>query len=90
MIETPATEHDSDESVANAAEQIYNVLEGDIVPMYYDVDGDGLPTRWLPVMKHAICAAGRRFTSLRMLMEYVGDFYVPALEGLAPNDAAPA
>ncbi len=90
VIETPATEHDSDESVANAAEQIYNVLEGDIVPMYYDVDGDGLPTRWLPVMKHAICAAGRRFTSLRMLMEYVGDFYVPALEGLAPNDAAPA
>jgi glycogen phosphorylase len=85
-ITTDAVEPDSDDAAARAAEQIYNLLEREIVPMYYYGNGDGLPTRWLPVMKHAICAAGRQFTSLRMVLEYVRDYYVPAMTGHALSD----
>jgi starch phosphorylase len=78
-IETPPVESDSDDAVAQAAEQIYSLLEREIVPIYYDVGDDGLPTRWLPVMKHALCSAGRQFTSRRMVLEYARDHYVPAM-----------
>ena len=86
-IQAAPAEADSDDATANAAEQIYNLLERDIVPTYYDVNGDGLPSRWLPVMKHAICAAGRQFTSLRMVLEYVRDYYVPSMAAHALDDA---
>ncbi len=89
VIDTAPVEPDSDDAVAHAAEQIYNLLEDEIVPMYYDTGDDGLPSRWLPVMKHAICAAGRRFTSLRMVLEYVHDYYVPAMSGQTPTNPPP-
>jgi glycogen phosphorylase len=88
-ITTAPVEADGDEAASHAAEQIYSLLEREIVPMYYDTSGDGLPTRWLPVMKHAICSAGRQFTSLRMVLEYVRDYYVPAMREAAIADKQP-
>ncbi|MFI5311410.1 MAG: alpha-glucan family phosphorylase [Gemmatimonadales bacterium] len=77
------------EADAAAASQLYDLLERDIVPAFYDVDADRLPRRWISVMKHAIRAAGARFTASRMLTEYVDDYYVPSIVGERVPDSPP-
>jgi glycogen phosphorylase len=77
------------EEDAAAAVQLYDLLEREVVPTYYDVDADGIPHRWLTVMKHALSAAGARFTARRMLTEYVEDSYVPSILGDRVPDAPP-
>jgi starch phosphorylase len=69
--------------------QLYDVLEKEIVPAYYDQDAEGIPRRWIAVMKHAIRAAGLRFTGRRMVMEYVRDYYVPSMMGDGFPDEPP-
>jgi starch phosphorylase len=88
-VTTPANEDDSPEANAHAAEQVYDLLEREIVPSFYDRDARGIPVRWTTMMKEALRAAGLRFTSHRMLIEYVEDYYVPAIVGDAVTDAPP-
>ncbi|MBM3907718.1 MAG: alpha-glucan family phosphorylase [Gemmatimonadetes bacterium] len=77
------------EDDAAAADQLYELLETSVVPMFYARDAAGLPQRWIQMMRHALRAAGLRFTSRRMLMEYVTDFYVPSMRGEATGEEAP-
>jgi glycogen phosphorylase len=80
----PATEGDSD---AVDAEQLYLLLEQQVVPLYYTRDARGIPLGWTEMMKHALRVAGQRFTAQRMVREYVTDYYVPAMRGdLSPDD----
>ena len=69
------------------AQDLYRLLENEIVPMYYERDEEGLPRRWLDYMKRirwpAPSGSSRR---RRMLQEYVEQLYLPA----APEPAAPA
>ncbi|MHB8837773.1 MAG: alpha-glucan family phosphorylase [Gemmatimonadaceae bacterium] len=77
------------EEDAAAANQLYELLENEVVPMFYARDASGLPHRWIQVMRHALRAAGLHFTSRRMMMEYVTDYYVPSIKGEATPDEAP-
>jgi starch phosphorylase len=77
------------EEDASAADQLYELLETSVVPMFYTRDASGLPQRWIQMMRHALRAAGLRFTARRMLMEYVADFYVPSMRGEMTPDEAP-
>jgi starch phosphorylase len=77
------------EEDAAAAEQLYDLLETSVVPMFYARDAAGLPQRWIQMMRHALRAAGQHFTSRRMLAEYVSDFYVPSIRGEATVDEEP-
>jgi starch phosphorylase len=61
------------------AEAIYDILETEIVPLYYTVDDDGIPREWIKVMKGSIKNAGARFSARRMVKEYTLKFYKPAL-----------
>jgi len=61
------------------AEAIYEHLERTIIPLYYSTDQGGVPRGWVKVMKEAIKVAGARFSARRMVKEYVGKFYEPAL-----------
>jgi starch phosphorylase len=63
------------------AEQLYRLLEEDVVPQYYARDRRNLPVDWLDKMKHALHTAGARFTAQRMVREYVSRHYVPAITG---------
>jgi len=83
VIDTLPNEPDNDDAVAHAAEHVYDLLEREIVPMYYDATGNNAPSRWMAVMKNAICAAGVYFTASRMVTEYVRDYYVPAMSSPA-------
>ncbi|MEO8030179.1 MAG: alpha-glucan family phosphorylase [Gemmatimonadota bacterium] len=76
---------------ADAADvgRLYGLLEEQIVPRYYQRDGNGLPGAWIGVMKQALRIAGGRFTARRMVQQYVKDYYVPAARGVAPGDDPP-
>ncbi|HNT73111.1 MAG TPA: alpha-glucan family phosphorylase, partial [Methanothrix sp.] len=62
------------------AEMIYQILENDVIPLYYRVDDKGVPRGWVRVMKEAIKVTGPSFTSRRMVKEYTEKFYRPAME----------
>ncbi len=60
------------------AQDLYQLLENEIVPMYYDRDKKGLPKRWLDMMRNSMASTIWQFSTSRMLQEYVEQLYVPA------------
>src|SRR4051812_15723410 len=61
----------------------YRGLEEEVIPLYYERDGDGLPGAWIRRMKRAIRTLGWRFNADRMVMDYVRHCYLPAAGGLS-------
>lgn len=59
-------------------EALYSVLENEVVPMFYDRDEDGVPRDWVRRQKNALRTLAWRFTSHRMVTEYVLNCYAPA------------
>ncbi len=57
---------------------LFDLLEREIIPMYYERGRDGLPKRWIAKMKQAIAAVGKQFASHRMVIEYTQNYYLPA------------
>jgi starch phosphorylase len=59
---------------------IYDALEKEIVPLYYERQSDGLPRGWIRRMKKSIATIGAAFNTNRMVSEYATRFYLPAAE----------
>ena len=57
------------------AELIYNTIEEQIVPLYYDRAEDGIPHRWVGSVKRCIADIASNFTTNRMLIDYEERFY---------------
>jgi len=57
------------------AESLYRVLEEEVVPLYYDRDRDGLPRRWIAMMKRSIQTLVPDYNSDRMVEEYARRIY---------------
>lgn len=57
------------------AEMIYNTIEEEIVPKYYDRDADGIPRAWMASVKKCIAEIASNFTTNRMLRDYEVRFY---------------
>lgn len=68
--------HDGDADAADA-EALYRVIEQEVVPSFYDRDGNGVPKRWLSMVKEAIRTVAPNFSARRMAKQYVEDFYAP-------------
>jgi len=64
------------------AAALYDLLEKEIIPLYYEVSEDGIPHGWVRVMKEAIRSNAPRFSTRRMVKEYLDRFYVPALQAI--------
>jgi glycogen phosphorylase len=62
-------------------EDLYRVLHDELIPLYYQRDGDGLPRGWIKRMKRTIRTLGWRFNADRMVMDYTTQCYVPAAGG---------
>ncbi len=62
------------------AEAIYDIIEREIIPLYYKVDEFGIPNDWVNVMKEAIKSIGPFFSARRMAKEYATKFYQGALK----------
>lgn len=58
--------------------QLYELLEQQIVPAFYDRDARGIPTRWVQRMRASMARLTPQFSSNRMLAEYVEQYYLPA------------
>ncbi|HSK73727.1 MAG TPA: hypothetical protein VK892_18665, partial [Pyrinomonadaceae bacterium] len=61
---------------ARDAESLYNILENEIVPLYYQKDENGLPREWIRRMKNAIITLTPQFSSDRMVKDYIGEIYL--------------
>jgi glycogen phosphorylase len=64
------------------AAAIYDLLEKEIIPLYYTASEDGIPHGWVRVMKETIRSNAPRFSTRRMVKEYMEHFYVPALQAI--------
>jgi starch phosphorylase len=62
------------------AEAIYEILEKEVIPLYYTVADDGIPHGWVKVMKESIKSNAPRFSARRMVKEYIEKFYIRALQ----------
>ncbi len=62
------------------AENLYNTLEREVIPAFYERNDIDLPERWIARMKGSIQMAGQRFSAQRMLMDYTNAFYIPAIK----------
>ncbi|MBP2670846.1 MAG: alpha-glucan phosphorylase, partial [candidate division NC10 bacterium] len=60
------------------AEALYDILERDVIPTYYDRRADGLPRRWISLMMSSIGNLCPRYNTNRMIREYTEQFYLPA------------
>jgi starch phosphorylase len=60
---------------------LFQVLEQEVVPMFYDRDEDDVPREWIRRQKNAMRTLAWRFSSHRMVTEYVENCYVPAAGG---------
>lgn len=64
---TPVTDHERDTIEAN---NLYDLLENEVIPMYYDY-----PLRWLSIMKNSMLDVVPYFDSNRMAQEYYRNLY---------------
>ncbi len=62
------------------AEALYELLERDVVPMFYERDRGRIPRRWVEHMKSSIGSLSHFFNTNRMVAEYTERFYMPCAE----------
>jgi glycogen phosphorylase len=69
-----------DEAKGDAADadQLYDLLEREVVPLYYDRDPHGVPRGWMARAARSIASVTPRFNAQRMVKEYVRRYYAPA------------
>ena len=62
------------------AEAVYQTLEQEVIPLYYQVSEDGVPEAWVRMMKASIKSCAPKFSARRMVKEYVERFYFKGLK----------
>jgi starch phosphorylase len=63
------------------AESLYDVLENEIIPLYYQIrSSDGLPGDWIARMKESVRTLAPQFSMRRMVKEYTERLYLPAMQ----------
>jgi glycogen phosphorylase len=83
----------SDESISWTPEQedqrdstaIYELLEQEIIPLYYERDRNGIPHRWLERVRNAMETISPQFSARRMVKDYVETMYMPLLTQESPQ-----
>ena len=57
---------------------MYDLLEKEVIPLFYDRQADGLPRGWIQRMKRSMMTICPVFNTNRMVQEYAERFYLPA------------
>jgi glycogen phosphorylase len=71
----PTIEPDRRDQLEAAA--IYDLLEHEVLPLFYDRP-DGLPRRWIAMVKHNLVSLGPAVLASRMVRDYTEGYYLPA------------
>jgi starch phosphorylase len=77
LIEGGADANNHEAADRADAEALYTLLERDVVPAFYDRDQAGVPAAWMRVVREAMRTNLPRFSTARMLKEYVRRLYAP-------------
>jgi starch phosphorylase len=64
---------------ARDADTIYQLLVHEIIPRYYNISDEGIPSEWVGLMKDTIKASAAQFSARRMVKDYIARYYAPAL-----------
>ena len=64
-----------DDIEANA---LYDLIENQVAPRFYDTDELGLPQNWLAMLLHTVTTLGPKVRASRMVRDYTEQLYVPA------------
>ncbi len=76
VIGNDTTSSTPEEEDARDAETLYNLLEKEIVPLYYNRDRHGVPHNWILFIKEAMRSVVPAFCARRMLKEYINEMYI--------------
>lgn len=69
---------DGAERDALEAASLYDLLEHQVAPRFYDRGADGVPTRWVESIRHTLATLSPELSADRMVKEYVERLYLPA------------
>ncbi|MCB1017814.1 MAG: hypothetical protein KDB10_22205, partial [Acidimicrobiales bacterium] len=83
------TDPDHEAQDQRHAAALYDLLEEQVLPLFSDRDADGLPVRWLAMVRQSLKTNGPRFSATRMVREYAHRIY-PSGVASAPPGPAPA
>jgi starch phosphorylase len=61
------------------SDEMYKTLEEEIIPLYYKLDKDGIPTGWIKMSKESLRSTITKFSTHTMLWNYTNKFYVPGM-----------
>jgi glycogen phosphorylase len=88
LIESHANPDDHAAVDAADAHALYDLLENEVVPAFYDRDRDGrgLPHRWIAIVREAMRSNIPRFSTRRMVKQYVMEMYGPASQAATIAD----
>jgi starch phosphorylase len=81
--------HDEDYQNEVESNALFDLLEKEIIPLFYSRTADYLPRPWISKMKSAIRAIGPEYNTNRMVRQYTEEMYLPALhrsENLTENN----
>jgi starch phosphorylase len=86
--EIPSAENvDSEHRDDIEARDLYDIIENEIVPRFYDVDSDGLPQRWIQMIRDTVAGLAPKVLASRMVRDYVTTLYAPAAASVRAVDA---
>ena len=75
-------EHGDDQAWdATEADSLYGLLEGEVIPRFYDRDAAGIPRRWTEMMRQSMSRLTPRFSASRSVREYTEKYYLPLASG---------
>jgi starch phosphorylase len=77
-IKPASSAMDQSRRAREEAQTLYELLQDQVIPMYYRRGPQGYSPEWIRMAKRAIATILPRFNSARMLQEYVAKFYLPA------------
>ncbi|AYG02114.1 alpha-glucan family phosphorylase [Gryllotalpicola protaetiae] len=78
---------DSDERDALEAAALYDLIEHQLAPMFYERSEDGIPVAWLGRVRYDLKTLSPELSADRMVMQYVQELYAPAHHFAAKLDA---
>jgi starch phosphorylase len=79
-IGTDSAYPDNETQDAADAQSIYETLEKQIIPTFYERDINKTPLAWIRMIKECLRTLTPQFSLRRMLKEYMSDYYLPAIE----------
>jgi starch phosphorylase len=67
---------------------LYDIIEHQVAPRFYDRDETGVPGRWVQMVRHTLKSLGPKVVATRMVRNYVQQLYAPAAQSAARLSAS--